>query len=103
MLETFTVEMFAPHVGDKFQFFYNTSDALDLELISAKELGTESAKEWNKVSGRAPFTLIFLGPSDRVLSQGICRVKHDGMDPFEIFVVPIGPNQEGMQYEVIFT
>ena len=103
MLETFTAETFSPHVGEKFRFFYNPSDALELVLTSAKELGTESAKEWSKASGRAPFTLTFLGPKELVLPQGSYRVEHANMDAFEIFIVPIGPSQEGMRYEVIFT
>jgi hypothetical protein len=103
MLETFSVATFSPHVGDKFQVFYNPSSALELTLASAEELGNESAKEWRKASGRAPFTLTFEGPPQALLPQGMYRVEHDGLGPFEIFIVPLGPGEGGLLYEAIFT
>ncbi len=103
MLESFKVEQFSPYVGDKFQVFNEGTPALELTLSSAAELGTESAREWSRSSGRAPFTLGFLGPLEYYLPQGIYRFEHPQMAPFEIFLVPIGPDQRGMQYEAIFT
>lgn len=103
MLETFTVEIFAPHVGDAFRVVFEDGSAFELTLSSAAELGSESAREWSMTSGRAPFTLIFLGPMDYYLPQGIYRIEHAVLEPFEIFLVPIGTDQRGMQYEAIFT
>ena len=102
MLETFTVETFSPYVGDKFRAFYDETAALELTLSSATEYGTESAKEWSKASGRVPFTLIFTGPIESVLEQSTYRLEHDKLETFEIFLVPIGPNNQGMRYEAIF-
>jgi hypothetical protein len=103
MLDTFTVEKFAPHVGDTFQVFYNDTSAVELTLGSATELGNESAKEWSVTSGRAPFALVFIGSSQFLLGQGMYRFEHAKMEPFVIFLVPTGPNEQGMQYEAIFT
>ncbi len=102
MLETFTVEKFSPHVGDTFRVVFNDT-SLEVTLDAVTPYGSESAKEWSKASGRVPFSMIFLGPLDRVIQQGIYRFEHDEMEPFEIFLVPIGPNPQGMRYEVIFT
>ncbi|MDQ3706327.1 MAG: hypothetical protein M3437_14150 [Chloroflexota bacterium] len=103
MLDTFTVEKFAPHVGDTFQVFYDDTSAVELTLGSAAEIGNESAREWSKSSGRAPFTLVFLGSPQFLLGQGMYRFEHAEMEPFVLFLVPIGPNEQGMQYEAIFT
>jgi hypothetical protein len=103
MLETFTVATFSPHVGDKFRVSHDPSSPLELTLTSAEVLGHESAKEWSKSSGREPFALIFVGPGQLFLPQGMYRVEHDGLGSFELFIVPIGPGGEGMRYEVIFT
>ncbi len=103
MLDTFTVEQFAPYVGDTFRVFYNETSSVELTLGSAAEIGNESAKEWSKKSGRAPFTLVFLGSPQFLLDQGIYRFEHAELEPFEIFLVPLGPEQQGMQYEAIFT
>ncbi len=103
MLETFTVEKFTPYVGDTFRIIYDESFVLELTLHSASEFGTESAREWSKTSGRAPFTLLFLGPGEYYLQQGMYRVEHPDLEPFELFLVPVGPDQRGMQYEAVFT
>ena len=103
MLETFTVDMFEPRVGDKFRIAGDAPASQELTLLSAKVLGTESAKEWSKSSGREPFALIFVGPMESAVEQQIYRLEHDEVGNFEIFLVPIGPNQQGMRYEAIFT
>lgn len=103
MLDTFTVEKFAPYVGDTFRVFYDNTSSVELTLGSAGEIGNESAKEWSKSSGRPPFTLVFVGSPQFFLHQGIYRFEHDELEPFEIFLVALGPDQQGMQYEAIFT
>ncbi|HEX8218535.1 MAG TPA: hypothetical protein VF914_04880 [Chloroflexia bacterium] len=103
MLETFTVETFSPYVGDKFRVFYNPTSALELTLASAEEIGNESAREWSRASGRAPFTLTFAGPTEAFLPQGLYLVEHDGLDSFELFIVPLGPVGRDLHYEAIFT
>lgn len=35
--------------------------------------------------------------------QGIHRVEHEQLGSLEIFLVPLGPDQQGMRYEAIFT
>jgi Domain of unknown function (DUF6916) len=103
MLETFTVDKFEPRVGDKFEVVSDSSSGQELTLLSAKVVGTDSAKEWSKASGRAPFTLTFIGPVEAALEQSIYHLAHDEMGDFDIFLVPLGPNQQGMRYEAVFT
>lgn len=102
MLETFTVETFSPHLGEPFRVVVEDT-SLDLTLHSAGVYGTESAREWSKSSGREPFTLTFLGPEDRVIQQAMYTVEHPQIGAFQLFLVPIGPVQQGMRYEAIFT
>ena len=52
---------------------------------------------------RAPFSLVFRAPPETMLPQQIFAVEHDDMGILEIFLVPIGPDHEGMRYEAIFT
>lgn len=54
--------------------------------------------------GRRPFTLTFVSEPDRREPQGMARMEHDTLGPLEIFIVPIGPNQNGaMRYEAVFS
>jgi len=51
---------------------------------------------------RPPFSLIFAASDPRVLMQKIYRLEHDGLGTLEIFLVPIGKNADGVQYQAMF-
>jgi len=72
-------------------------------LISATQLGGGSAGQPTLNDRRAPFSIVFRGPRNVVLPQRIYEVEHDTIGAFPLFLVPIGPDQEGMLYEAIFT
>jgi hypothetical protein len=48
------------------------------------------------------FSLIFLGPLAPVLPQCIYQLNHDSLGSLEIFLVPVGPEGQNMQYEAVF-
>jgi hypothetical protein len=48
------------------------------------------------------FSLLFRGPLAPVLPQCIYHLNHDTLGSMEIFLVPVGPDSEGMQYEAVF-
>jgi hypothetical protein len=50
-----------------------------------------------------PFAIVFLGPPSPILPQRIYRFEHDGIGAIEIFIVPIGRDDDGVRYEAIFT
>ena len=102
MLESFTVAMFADRVGDQFTVSTEAGE-LDAELIEATALTRTSGHELETPGERAPFSLVFLGPSDPVLPQAVYRFAHDALGDFEIFVVPIGRDEGGVSYEAVFT
>ena len=49
-----------------------------------------------------PFSLLFRGPADRPLEQGIHPLDHTDMGRLEIFLVPMQPDDEGPLYEAVF-
>ena len=99
MLESFTLETFAPRRDEPFRLHPDAGDPLELRLVEATPLGEGTSP----ASGRAPFSLVFRGPRAPVLPQRIYRLEHGTIGAFEIFLVPIGPDQEGMRYEAVFT
>jgi pimeloyl-ACP methyl ester carboxylesterase len=92
-LETFTAETFSGHLGDSFRVYPDDSSTLELELVSATELGDGSGR---------PFSIVFRGPKDALLPQRTYRMEHEKIGAFDIFIVPIGPDDEGLLYEAIF-
>jgi hypothetical protein len=101
VLDTFTVATFADHVGETFQIRADTKP-VELALIAATDL-TSRGGPGAAARQRAPFSIVFRGPGDTPLPQQIHRMQHAGIGEFEIFLVPVGPDREGMLYEAIFT
>ena len=96
MLEDFTLATFADRLGETFRVGEGT-DVLELELVEATAgiAGREGV-------GRVPFSVVFRGPPEPVLPQRIYRFEHEELGSFELFIVPIGPGEAGMQYEAVF-
>lgn len=103
MLENFSVDTFSPRVGEPFRIGVDGSGEQDLQLVEAVMIGTASAKSWAEKGNRGPFSLVFRGRRDAVLQQRTYRMEHDGIGSFDIFLVPIGADAEGMRYEAVFT
>jgi hypothetical protein len=104
MLETLTLETFAPHLGETFRIPLPDGQAIELELIDARSLVDPYAGRSGPRPARAPFGLVFKGPAAApALSQQIYPLEHAALGRHELFVVPIGPDQGRMRYEVIFT
>ncbi len=99
MLETFTLRTFMPYVGDTFRILGDSAPPVELTLTTATDLEHPRAV----ASPRAPFSLLFHGPSGPHLPQKMYRMAHATIGTFDLFLVPIGPDTQGMRYEAIFT
>jgi hypothetical protein len=59
---------------------------------------------------RTPFSVVFRGPLEPIMPQGIYHVEHEHLGALDIFIVPIGPDTDttpgegptGMFYEAVF-
>ena len=77
------------------------SPPFDVDLIEATALG--SGETGSEGSGqRAPFSLVFRGPADRLLPQRIYRLEHEAIGGFDLFLVPIGRDGAGVRFEAVF-
>jgi hypothetical protein len=103
VLEAFTAETFARHLGEAFRVVPDSAVPIAMELVEATELGGETARPGEAPTKRVPFSIVFRGPGGVVLPQRIYRVEHDAIGAFDLFLVPIGPDGAGMRYEAIFT
>ena len=101
MLDNYTLDMFSPLVGQQFIMRVDPSTGLELELAEATPLGTAGPSTASP--GRQPFSLVFRGPPTPVGIQRTYQVEHVTLGTFELFLVPIGPDQRGMLYQAIFT
>ena len=97
MLEGFRLQTFADHLGETFRVD-GDSGVVELRLAAAAAAPQHPAKP----QGRAPFSIVFVGPLEPILPQRIYRFEHEELGILELFIVPIGPDESGMQYEAVF-
>lgn len=69
-------------------------ETLSLELVQVNEANYSPQLE--------NFSLIFNGPLAPVLPQRIYHLNHESLGSMEIFLVPVGPEGQSMQYEAVF-
>lgn len=91
---------FQPWIGSPFAVDLEPPWALALELVEASPLGAATQRPG---ATRAPFRLIFRGPTAPVHAQATLPLRHETLGRQEIFLVPVGPDGKGMLYEAIFT
>ena len=101
MLEQFTLATFADVLGDTFHVT-DGAQVIEMQVIAASAATLRSGERPTTPSGREPFSVVFGGPAEPLLPQRIYRFEHDTLGTFELFIVPIGPGDSGMQYEAVF-
>ena len=77
---------------------HHESNSLELQLIECRKLSPSGRRGGR----REPFALLFHGPKTPILPQRMYRFDFLQLGIVEIFIVPIGPDGSGMQYEAIF-
>lgn len=99
MLENLTSHDFAPLLKQTFRLSYQPGQPpLEVTLVEVEEFGIEP-----RGGGRKPFSLIFHGPLSPGLPQHIYTLEHDALGKLDVFIVPLGPEQGSMRYQVIFS
>ena len=93
MSAVLTHENFSKQLNTQFQV---DRDGQDIELSLIEVSGLKQSK------GQEQFSILFRGPLDRPLSQGIHQFRHSELGGFELFIVPIKQDGEGFQYEAVF-
>lgn len=92
-----TEEVFRRHLKTKFRVA-DAESPLELELRAVE--GRQSGP--GEQGGMERFSLIFHGPGDLFLPQRIYKLEHDEMGEIQIFIVPIGQDADGFEYESVF-
>jgi len=70
----------------------------ELELIEVKPLG----KIGPDAKTRQPFSLLFRGPLEPAFPQQLFQLENSTFGEILLFLVPVGPDEEGMLYDATF-
>ena len=95
MTENISHENFSGHLNALFRVEV-AETSLELELVEV-EVGNAIDP-----SLREPFTLIFQGPKDSILAEGIHTVSNDSAGSFDLYTIPIVSLGDQQLYQVIF-
>ena len=94
MEASLTHEAFTQQAGTKFKVQVDENNGVELELAEVSELKLYPRQE--------EFTIVFRGPSNAFLDQGVRLFTHDQIGEFELFIVPIRQDEQGFYYEAVF-
>ena len=98
MPASLTEKEFSQHVNTKFRANLEDGGAVDLELVEVKGYLSKPEEQ----SGMERFSAFFQGPPETRLTQKVYTLNHDRMGEFEVFLVPVGPETQGVRYEAVF-
>jgi uncharacterized protein DUF6916 len=93
-MEGLTHEAFRQQAGTKFQVQADGDNTVELDLVEISDI--------KFYPGQEQFDVVFRGPLNAFLGQGVRPFAHDEMGQFEIFIVPIRQDGQGYYYEAIF-
>ena len=94
MTERLEHAAFLENLQSTFRLHLEGSDAVDLELVEVSDLKAARRQEM--------FSLVFHCASSTVFPQRIYELEHDDMGQFDLFLVPIKKDDQGVYYEVVF-
>ena len=89
---------FAKHVNTKFRVQVEAPQPIELTLVSV----TPRRIEPHEQAGMERFSVMFMGPREILLPQQTYLVSHPEMGDFEIFLVALGQEPEGIRYEAVY-
>src|ERR1700730_1846923 len=95
-LATVPCAQFAACLNQDFEVVF-TDGTLVLQLSEARPLDAS-----HRLAGREPFSLVFLGPAQLRLPQGIYKISNAQLGEMEIFLVQIAADQTSSSFEAVF-
>ena len=94
MLESFTIETFSEQLNTNFRARLDETDAIEAELIEVTDNGSSPDQE--------RFSLVFRSPRNRPPTQGLYKIEHEKLGEFDLLLVPIRQDKQGLYYEAVF-
>jgi len=73
-----------------------------LKVIEASPIEVRARRK-SQLPKRPPFSVYFLGPREPILPQGMYTLRNEATTLESLFIVPIGRDDEGTEYEAVFS
>jgi hypothetical protein len=95
MLDKLRKEDFEPLIGQKLKVSAGASST-QLEVADAASLKSPSPR------ATPPFRVILRSRENWRVPQGMFLIQHPTLGQLEMFAVPVGPDGQGLCYEILF-
>ena len=94
MLKDWTHAVFIENLNTTFALEHPHWGTVIVELVHVSEL--------RETPRQRMFSLVFRGPVEQPLEQGLYPISHEKMGAESLFLVPIGREADGFHYEAVF-
>jgi hypothetical protein len=94
MTQQLAYAAFLENLGSTFRLEIEGCDPFELELFEVSDL--------QKTPQQEMFSVVFRCRAGSVLPQRIYRLEHEKMGQFDLFLVPIKKDDQGVHYEAVF-
>lgn len=94
MVEVLKNSDYAEHLNSKFQMRLDEATVLEVELVEVTTHGA-SATPYQ-------FSLKFAAPLNAPVRQGIFKLEHEKLGEQQLFLVPVGKDNQRLYYEAVF-
>jgi len=93
-----TADLFEGHVGQAFQV-----KGVDLKLVLTA-VERRALQAWEaEVVPRPPFTLVFRGPPNAILPEGLRTLEAEGAPAYALYIIPTHTSSAAHQtYQAVF-
>ena len=102
-----TLEVMKPFEGKTFSVSLPDGSAtnMTLEEVTEHQVRPIRRTRGNQAPNpsRVPFSLFFVGSPDLILPQGSYDFRMDDLTIPSLFIVPVGRDETGTEYEAVFT
>ena len=94
MLGELAKASFTENLNTRFRTVLQDSTVIEMELIEVIDRRSTPRQE--------QFSLLFRAPQEAPIEQGMYLLQHDHLEPGDLFLVPVGRDEQGFYYQAVF-
>jgi hypothetical protein len=102
MFDRTNASTFSTHLNTEFSIVQAAMPLVHVELLEVAEKGSSHGPQPWATPLQERFSLVFRGPRGTPLQQGTYQLEHTQLGTFDLFLVPVARDHDGVYYEAVF-
>lgn len=91
-------KQFEQHAKDLFQISFYEGQSIACRIEEVK-----TGLQPKNTTQNGQFSVVFACDNKEVFEQGVYKILHEQMGEFDLFLVPVFGDDQGVHYEAVFT